>query len=94
MFFEVGADHFFRRSVQHDLAFIEQDDALAKAANGRHVVGDEQNGFSSFETLSMRLMLFWRKAASPTESTSSTMRISTARWAATAKPRRTRMPLE
>ena len=39
-------------------------------------------------------MHFFWKAASPTASTSSTSRISGSRWAATAKPSRTCMPLE
>ena len=45
-------------------------------------------------TSDMRLRHLVWNSASPTASTSSTIRISGSRWAATAKARRTYMPME
>ena len=91
---EIPLQHLGRWPVLENTAVVDPEPARAQAADRRHVVADEQH----------RPALPARRrascpgtssgtAASPTASTSSTIRISGSRWAATANASRTYMPL-
>ena len=84
------------RTVEHHLAFFQNQHAFAEGADGAEIVADEQHRAAVF----FRHLVeggpsdFRWNAASPTARTSSTIRISGSRNEATAKARRTYMPEE
>ncbi len=80
--------------VFHDAAIAEQQGSITEPFDRRHVVTYKQNSPALPDTSVILPRHFFWNCQSPTASTSSTSRISGSRWAATAKARRTYIPLE
>lgn len=84
---------FLRRTDFFDSAVFEHDGGVTQAVYRAGIMADEQNRIFSWNWRKKRIH-FCVKKASPTDSASSTIKISASTWATTAKARRTAMPLE